>query len=76
VEEAARSVGRIPMKLADGSLDWRPLLPADTINESIIARAAAKNPQGATKLQEAEEIRDLHATVAALATAEVRTTLG
>lgn len=50
LEEAARTVGRIPMKLSDGSLDWRPLLPAETINTSIIARAAAKNPQGVRKL--------------------------
>jgi hypothetical protein len=55
-------------------LVWAPLLPAETINESIIARSA-KNPQGAKKLQELEEIRSLHATVASIAEATVRETL-
>jgi hypothetical protein len=47
LEEAARSVGRIPTKKPDGSLAWAPVLPAETINGSIIARATAKNPQEA-----------------------------
>jgi hypothetical protein len=46
-EEAARSVGRIPTKQADGSLAMLPLLPNETISENVIARAAAKNPAGA-----------------------------
>jgi len=75
LEEAARSVGRIPTKSADGALEWAPLLPAATINESIVARASAKNPQGATKLQELEEIRSLHASVASIAEAAVREAL-
>ena len=50
-------------------------IPADTINESIIARASAKNPQGATKLQELEEIRAMHVTVAGIAEATVREVL-
>jgi len=50
LEAAAQSVGRIPTKTVDSGLVWAPLLPADTINESIIARATAKNPQGAKKL--------------------------
>jgi hypothetical protein len=44
------------------ALVWAPLLPAEAINESIIARASAKNPQGAKKLQELDEIRSLHAS--------------
>lgn len=71
LEEAARSVGRIPTKKPDGSLAWAPLLPAETINESIVARATANNPQGARKLQELEEIRAMHVSVANLAAAEV-----
>jgi hypothetical protein len=35
----------IPMKTADGVLVWAPSLPAETINEIIIARASARNPQ-------------------------------
>jgi hypothetical protein len=75
LEEAARSVGRIPTKKPDGSLAWAPLLPAATINESVIARASAKNPQGAKKLQELEQIRELHASVASIAVATVREVL-
>jgi hypothetical protein len=75
LEEAAQSVGRVPTKGADGSLVWTPLLPAETINESIIARASAKNPQGAKKLQELEEIRATHASFASIAAATVRETL-
>jgi hypothetical protein len=71
LEEAARSVGRIPTKAADGSLAWAPLLRAATINESI----SAKNPQGATNLAELEEIRALHASVASIADATVREVL-
>jgi hypothetical protein len=75
LEEAARSVGRIPTRGADGSLVWAPLLPAETINESIILRASVKNPVGAKKLQELEEIRAMHASVASIAAATVRETL-
>jgi hypothetical protein len=32
LEEAARSVGRIPTKRADGSLAWMPLLSAETMH--------------------------------------------
>jgi hypothetical protein len=74
LEEAARSVGRIPTKRADGSLAWAPLAP-ETINESIIARATARNPQGAAKLAELEEIRATHVSVAGLAAAEVKEVL-
>jgi Zn-dependent peptidase ImmA (M78 family) len=54
---------------------WAPLLPAEPINESIIARASAQNPQGAKKLQELEEIPSLHASVVGIAEATVRETL-
>jgi hypothetical protein len=50
-------------------------LPAETINESIVARAAAKNPAGAKKLQELEEIQATHVSVANLAAAAVREVL-
>ncbi len=76
MEEAARSVGRIPTKRPDGSLAWTPLLAPETVNESIVARATATNPQGAQKLQELEQIRALHASVATIATAEVKEVLG
>ena len=75
LEEAARSVGRIPTKKPDGSLAWTPLLPSEAINKSMIARSTAKNPQGAKKLQELEELRSLHASVAIIAEATVREVL-
>jgi hypothetical protein len=75
LEAAAQSVGRIPTKTADGGLVWAPLLPAETINESIIARASAQNPHGAQKLQELEELRAMHVTVAGIAEATVREVL-
>lgn len=76
LEEAARSVGRIPTKRPDGSLTWTPLLAPETLNESIIARATAANPQGATQLRELAEIRAMHASVANIAAAEVKEALG
>jgi len=45
------------------------------INKSIIARPSAKNPEGAKKPQELEEIRSLHASVASIAEATVREAL-
>ena len=74
MEAAAASVGRIPMKSANG-LEWQPLLQPETVNESVIARAMAKNPAGAKKLEELNEIRAMHVTVAGIATAEVRAAL-
>ena len=75
LEAAAQSVGRIPTKRPDGSLAWAPLLPVETINDSVVARATAKNPQGAKKLKELEQIRSLHASVASIAEATVREVL-
>jgi hypothetical protein len=70
MEAAAASVGRVPMKVGNG-LQWQPLLDADTVNESVIARATAKNPAGAMKLQELSEIRSMHVTVVSHAIAEI-----
>ena len=54
----------------------------DTIRETASSErreargsASAKNPQGAKKLRELEEIRSLHASVANLAAAEVNEAL-
>jgi hypothetical protein len=76
LEAAAQSVSRVPTKRPDSSLSREPPLPAATINESIIARATAKNPEGAKKLKELEGIRSLHASVASIAAAEVTEVLG
>src|SRR5439155_13151185 len=65
------SVGRIPTKGPKG-LEWKPLLAPEPVNESVIARATAKNPDGAKKLQERSDIRDMHATIAAHAVAEIK----
>jgi hypothetical protein len=74
MEAAAASVGRVPMKTANG-LVWSPLLNPESVNDSVIARATAKNPAGAQKLRELEEIKSMHVTVAGIATAEVREAL-
>lgn len=70
MEAAAASVGRIPMKTGQG-LEWKPLLAPETVNESIIIRATAKNPAGARKLEELVEIRDTHKTITGNAVAEI-----
>jgi hypothetical protein len=72
LEHAANVVGRMPRKTADGGLVWASLLSADAINENVIARATAKNPQGAQKLEELAEIRAMQVTVANVAAAEIR----
>ncbi len=71
MEAAAASVGRVPMKTANG-LEGTPLLDPERVNDSVIARATAKNPAGAKKLEELTELRAMHVTVAGLAIAEVR----
>jgi hypothetical protein len=75
METASASVGRIPIKTANG-LEWRPLLDAEMVNEAVLARAAEKNPQGVAKLNELAEIRAMHVTVANHAVAEIREALG
>lgn len=74
MEAAAASVGRIPMKGPNG-LEWQPLLQPESVNESVIARATAKNPAGVAKLRELEEIRAMQVTVAHLAAAEIQEAL-
>jgi hypothetical protein len=74
MEDASASVGRIPMKGADG-LQWRPLLDHEAVNESVMARAAASNPAGAASVRELAEIRALHVSIASIAAAEVRDAL-
>ena len=75
MEAAAASVGRVPMK-TDNGLQWRPLLDPETVTASIAARAAVRDPEGATRLEELAEIRAMHVTVAAVAAAEVRKAVG
>jgi hypothetical protein len=75
MEEAARTVGRIPRKLADGGLEWQPLLHPDTINDSIMARARENNPAAVTKFEEVTELRQMTVTVAGVALSEIREAL-
>jgi hypothetical protein len=74
MEQCAASVGRVPVKSENG-LEWKPLLNPESVNESVIARATAKNPAGAKKLEELTEIRAMHVSVAGIAAAEVREVL-
>ena len=75
MEAAAASVGRVPLKGPNG-LEWQPLLDPETVNESIVARATARNPEGAKKLAELAEIRALQVGVAGVAMSEIREALG
>jgi hypothetical protein len=74
MEAAAASVGRVPMKVGNG-LEWKPLLDPEMVNETVLARVAAKNPEGVAKLQELVEIRAMHVTFAGNAAAEVEEVL-
>jgi hypothetical protein len=74
MEAASALVGRVPMKTDKGQ-EMRPLLDPGTVNETVMARAAAKNPQAAQKLEELIAIRALHVTVANHAIAEIREAL-
>jgi hypothetical protein len=76
MEAASASVGDIPFKTEDGGVAWKPLLDPETVNESVMARAAERNPQGVAKLNELAEIRAMHVTIANHAVAEVREALG
>jgi hypothetical protein len=75
MEAASASVGDIPFKAEDGGVAWRPLLDPEAVNESVMARAAVKNPQGVARLNELADIRALHVTIAGHAVAEVREAL-
>jgi hypothetical protein len=74
MEAAAASVGRVPMKVGNGQ-EWKPLLDPEIVNETVLARVAAKNPEGVAKLQELAEIRAMHVTFAGNAAAEVEEVL-
>lgn len=56
-------------------LAWQPFLFPETVNGSIIARATAKNPAGAKKLEELTEIRAMYVTLAGIAAADVQAAL-
>ena len=64
------------MKAGDGGLELRPVLDPERVNESVMARAAEKNPKGVARLNELAEIRAMHVTVANHAIAEIREALG
>ena len=56
-------------------MEWKPLLDPETVNESVMARAAEKNPAAVQRLNELREIRAMHVTVAGHAVAEVKEAL-
>lgn len=71
MEAASASVGRVPTKTANG-LVWQPLLNPERVNESVMARAAVKDPAGVAALTELMELRSMHITVAGIATADIK----
>lgn len=74
LETLSASVGRIPIKSANG-LEWKPLLDPEAVNRSVMGRAVAKNPEGVKRFEELTEIRAAHVGVAGVAAAEVREAL-
>jgi hypothetical protein len=75
LETASQATGRIPMKMSDGGLEWRPLLAPAMVAENVMARAISKNPEAAMKYQELQEVRAMHVSVAGVATSDVRDAL-
>jgi hypothetical protein len=70
---------RPPQRQSDGSrrkrptrLEWKPLRNPEIVNESIIARATAKNPVGAAKLSELTDLRPMPEVVAGHAIREIQ----
>jgi hypothetical protein len=76
MEAASSMLGRIPVKAGDGGLELRPVLAPERVNESVMARAAERNPQAVQRFNELTEIRAMHVTVANHAIAEIREALG
>jgi hypothetical protein len=74
MEAASRHLGRVPMKTGNG-LEWLSLLDAERVNASVMDRATATNPAAVAKLHELELIREMTATVANVAIAEVKDAL-
>jgi hypothetical protein len=75
VMEAASTVaGRMPMK-TPGGLVWQSLLDPEMVNEAVIARATAQNPEAATKLRELDEVRAMQVSVAGIAASDVKAAL-
>jgi hypothetical protein len=70
MEAASAAVGRVPLKSANG-LEWKTLLDPDVVAESVMARAAATNPDLAQQVQDLTEIRDLQVRIANIAASEV-----
>jgi hypothetical protein len=51
------------------------LLDPKTVDEAVIGRATAQNPEAAMKLQQLSEIRAMQVSVAGIAAADVRAAL-
>jgi hypothetical protein len=74
MEAVSAALGSIPTR-TDRGLEWLPLLDSSAVNEAVLSRAEAKNPQGAARLRELEEIRSMTQTVANVALADIKEAL-
>jgi hypothetical protein len=72
LEATSLAEGLIPIRSANGALDWRFMLDPRILQEAVEARALKTNPAGVAKLREAEEIREMTITAANIAIAEIR----
>ncbi len=74
LEVAAEAVGRQPVR-RDGGLVWEPLLPADTITETMLARADRVDAAAAASIRALQRIRNTYESVAGSARAMVNESL-
>jgi hypothetical protein len=74
MEAVSFALGSIPTR-TDRGLEWLPLLDSDAVNEAVMSRAEAKNPQGAAKLRELDEVRGITQTAANIALADIKEAL-
>jgi hypothetical protein len=71
MEAASKLLGRVPVKAANGSLSWAWLLDPKLVEQSVMDRANASNPQGAQKLAELREILGMSENVFTVAAGEI-----
>ncbi|MGE0361465.1 MAG: hypothetical protein AB7H93_12140 [Vicinamibacterales bacterium] len=72
MEAANALVGRQPTKTPEGGTIWAPLLDPDIVAETVLARAETAQPEAASRMRELAGVREMTATVASVALAEVK----
>jgi len=72
MEAASALVGRQPTKTPEGGTVWAPLLDPDIVAATVLARAETAQPEAASRMRELADVREMTATVASCALAEVK----